>query len=137
MNPIRHSRQAVRILRNVGDVPGVQEVAVVTRTLTHATRPPALTTPRQEVRTFPAEQAPGEEVPAADDIIITLRGELPRGEEVSRVVTRARSLLSRVGAQWEWDVRSQVQDAPGSGGREYQISLFTDAPPGGDTKHYA
>src|SRR5690242_8526575 len=98
MNPIRHSRQAARILRGVAELPGVQEVALFTRKLPHSMKPHPVTPTRQEVRTFPVDQAPDEQVPAADDIVITLRGELPRGEEVGRVVTRARSLLNNAGA---------------------------------------
>ncbi|HYO10872.1 MAG TPA: hypothetical protein VER17_18045 [Tepidisphaeraceae bacterium] len=141
MNPERHSRQAARILRGLAELPGGKQVNIVTRKLPRMlSAGPGAAGYQQEERTFPLDHPP-HDIPlprAADDIIITVSGELPadgdeagdHADDVSRVLNSARSLLQRSGAQWEWDMRSLVR--PQERGRQtYQITLFTDAPPNG------
>jgi hypothetical protein len=129
MSTDRHSRQAARIVRGLGDLPGSKEVNIVARKFPRVLASEPGTCFHQEEQSFPLEPYP-QEVPiptGMDDIFITVRGELPDGAGIDGVLDCARSLLSTADAQWEWDVRSVVK-IEGECRRAYQVMLFTDAP---------
>ncbi len=115
------SSEVARLVRHLAELPGSAAVSILARRFARNS-PAEHATYHETAISYPAGELPDElnllENP--DEIVITLRGQLPEAERCDELIRELERILDVDELRDDWESRAQM---PGSG--DYSLTLFT------------